>query len=240
MSDEFLKGLERLRDQSRGAVDIPIDTPIYEFIQVSTQEEFIKVGQDLAEGAQRGPEYYAMPHNYAANPDFEEDLTGWTQGGGGTGTTSQQSDQDKTHAIQGSLGSLEIDATLLGSTILERYQDIPAAEGQVWNLEAYVKGDAFTGSVQAHMILQWHTSGGSLISQEVSSSISAPTDFTRLTLENKTAPATTATLRVVLRVYGGASGGTGKAYFDVVRAEEGLTALIPLEEAGIADLSFAA
>lgn len=95
------------------------------------------------------------------------------------------------------------------------FQDIPALPGEIWSIGAWsmmsASGTTNGGSVR----LQWRNSGGGLLSEQ-SVSFANNTTYTWRTINNQTAPANTATLRVVLRIRSGTS--TARGNYDGVMA----------------------
>lgn len=153
-----------------------------------------------------------------SNGDFESDLTGWTEviDAGITGTSAQSTAESV--AKLGSLGSLKLQITgSTGAGDVIRYQDVDAAEGEVWWLEVYAYIEALS-DCQVAILIQWLNSGMSVIDSDAVTIAATNSDFAFQQVEAVTAPANTVTARISLRIQATDAGASGTIYYDLVRA----------------------
>lgn len=224
--DDLPSILRAIQQQARN-VSLPETATVQAIRTVSEAFALADAPVEIEERALSTQGYLAVPPDSVVNGDFETDLTGWTESisAGLTATTIQQTAEAKT--LFASLGALQVDVTASTATgQARRFQDIVASVGQVWSFEAWFKGSSFANA-EARLRLQWLTAGFEQIGAVVTAvSTDVASDWTvRLAVENQTAPATTATARIYLEVNVTTSGGTGKAWFDLARAELAQTAV---------------
>jgi len=221
--NDFFDALKSLQMQGQRVL-LPEDTTIKGFLDVDETFPIADSTPEIEERALGTQNYLCVRPNEISNGDFDADLTGWTEDNvSATGTTAQTADESKT--AFGSLGSLEIDVTdTSGGAVLGRYQDIAVSVGEILNVEMWLKGNAFVGTARARLRIQWYN-GVSFISEEEVASTDVSGAFVQLKLENKTAPATTDTARIFLDLAFDNASESGKAWFDLVRAEKGATTI---------------
>jgi len=233
MSSDFFKALESLQDQGK-RIPLPEDSVIKAFLRSPESFSFTEATPEIEQRALGTQTYLVVYPNQVSNGSFETDLTGWIEliESGVTAATQQTTAEGKT--VFGSLGSLEVDVTAsTAANAAGRYQDITAAVGEVWNFEAWLKGSAFTNA-RMELFIQWLDGADAEISSAVATSSDVGGSFVQLKLENQTAPASTAKVRVHVRVLVTTIGGTGKAWFDLARAEKGATTITDRARRGIA------
>ncbi len=104
-----------------------------------------------------------------------------------------------------------------------RRQDIAAAPTEIWSISAWGHITAISGStMRARLIYEWLDSGlsriGDLNASNLTTAGETTSDFTRIILDNKTAPANTAWLRVWVTAHtdAGSSGDSITLYWDGV------------------------
>jgi hypothetical protein len=238
MSDAFLQGIAQTHKQAR-QTEIPLDTGISEYFR---EVDFAHIVDDVVFTNQTGPDYYAMPTNYLLNPSFETDLTSWTEINDATVTHTKVRDTSESVDEWGSLASLKINVSASSGagdgTDIGYLQQIATVATKIWNIEVYYKCSTLVTS-EARLRIFWRDSGQSSLG--TANVVGSSTSWSTLVLENQVAPTSTAFLEVRLEYKLTADGGTGTVWYDIGRAEESaLTELIPLEEAGIAEFSFAA
>lgn len=219
-SNEFFDALRKLQQQGQ-RIALPEDLVIKGFIDTTESFTFTEATPEFEERALGSNTYLVVYPNQISNGDFESDLTGWTEeiGTGITATTQQTTEESKTNF--GSLGSLEVEITAsTAANPAGRNQDVAASPGEVWNFELWAKGDNFTNA-RMELYIQWLDAGLSVLDETSTTSTDVGGDFVQLTLENQTAPASTAYVRVRALVRATSIGGTGKAWLDLARAEVG-------------------
>ena len=102
---------------------------------------------------------------------------------------------------------------------------LTAAPGEVWSFSAQIKVTALSGlNTNARLYISWRDAGGGGLGEASVTLTSTDTDFVERKIENQTAPALTASVRVELKVQSGAANGTGTTYFDTVLATKATTA----------------
>ena len=142
---------------------------------------------------------------------------------GVTATTARDTSQSKT--LFGSMASLKIDMTAsTGTGDAKRTQTITAAAAEVWSFEAWVHATALT-NCKAVLKIEWLDSGSVVLAIQTVEVTAVTSVFTLKQIENQTAPASTANVRVSLILEATASGAVGTAYFDLIRAEQGESAV---------------
>ena len=172
------------------------------------------------------PQHYLLaPTDEVTDGDFAA-LTNWVESiaAGLTATTTRVTKasaggQAKTEF--GSLDSLQVDVTASTATgAAGRYQDLVAAAAQTWSFEVWMKGSAFANA-EARLRIEWLDAGNVILSSANAVSTDTAGAWTvRLSLDNQVAPANTAKVRIRAEVNVTVIGGTGKAWFDLVRAEK--------------------
>ena len=146
------------------------------------------------------------------SPSFEDPdtaLVDWVEdiGGGMTATTTRVTSQDRYGGA-----SLEIDvvdATTVN--IARRTQDVAANAGEVWTVATWVNVTALSNAT-ARLRLRWSGGSESIVTQATTTS-----GWVQLKVEDATAPAGTASLKIELQLRA-QPGGSGTAYFDGVMA----------------------
>jgi hypothetical protein len=186
---------------------------------------FTEEDTEFEERALGTQNYLCVRPNEVSNGNFETDLTGWTEsiGSGLTATTQRVTAESKTNF--GSLASLEIDITASANAgSVTRSQIITGVSpGEVWNFEAWVKGSAYANAF-TRMRIEFQDSGGVDTGVANTDSTDVGGEFVQLKLENQVAPAGTVKVNIRLQITV-TTGGTGKAWFDLVRAEKGAAAI---------------
>ncbi len=169
----------------------------------------------------RGPDYFCDPgdlrDNLNTNPSFEDSLNNWTESisGSVTGTTSRSDAQQKY-----GLFSLFCEVTAsTGTGQATRYFEMDAAPGDVISMSVQVHAPVLTNGY-ANFLLQFLDAGfGVLASHELRQNV-VTSDFTELKVENRTAPASTAKIRVWLQAVATAAAADIDAYFDGILLEK--------------------
>ena len=216
----------RLRDMARQGKRIPLaeDVILKAWIDTDDSITFTDHTPEIEARALGTEQYLAVYPNQVSNPDFDSDLTSWTEDidANITATTAHHDTQGEVFAEQGNIGSLQIDVTVSAATgqASRKQVTLPAAAAEVWNFEAYMKGSAFTNATGRLRII-W--SGGAEASV---TSVDVGGGFIQMKLENQTAPGGTTSVDIYLEIDVTTSGGTGKAWFGKVRAERASGATI--------------
>lgn len=220
--NEFFDLLRNIDNKTRR-----IPTSDQEILQqfVRQLESFSLVDADT-ELEQRDKTYFAVPENKLVNPGFTDDLTSWVHGFESDTFHTHVRDTTVSKTLFGSLASFKIDMT--GSTGAGkggRSQTITAAASEVWSFEAEVNVTALNSACKAVMKIEWLNGGGGVISSQTVEVTAVTSGFTLQQMENQTAPSTTANVRVSLFLESIALGAVGTVYFDLIRAEQGESAV---------------
>lgn len=230
-SDTFMDALRASWELAR-RLRIPDDQAnigfgLVEFIQVADPFTIAEGTIEFEQRALSTQKYRVIANQLLLNPSVSEDLTSWTEliDGTVTATTTHESGLTaNTHTELGSKGSAKIDVT--GSSAsgqASRYQEITAAPSEVWNFEVWCKGTPFT-LLNMRLLIEWHDAGHSVLGTANITQV-ATSSFALIKLENQTAPANTTHVRVFIQGNATASGASGTAYFDQMRAERGPTVM---------------
>ena len=215
--DEFFDRLRMVQDQAR-RIQTSDEEVLQQFLR---QLESLGLAEATVELEQRGLAYFAVPANQLSNPSFDTDLTNWTEvvDAGITGTTSRViTPLSKT--LYGSLAALKLDLTASsGAGDLKRRQAVTATASTPWSFEAWVNVTALT-LCKAVLKIEWLNGGGSVLSTDVIEMTSVTSGFELKKVENVQDAGAVANVRVSLTLTATASGASGTAYFDLIRAEE--------------------
>lgn len=164
-----------------------------------------------------GDGYFVKRVEQLNNPSFEDDLSSWTEfkQSGITGDSSHNTDFTGRKAVFGSMGSAKFSITDSTATSLEliRQQIITAAPGEVFSVETWGKIAAGASGFQLRLEMAWLDSGSAVLSTEVET-LSSADEMTLMQLLNKTAPASTAQLRLSVGIITTGAGASGTAYHD--------------------------
>jgi len=155
--------------------------------------------------------------NEVLNASFEEDspaLDDWTEVISATGST----ERDTVQVLFGE-ASLKLQMTNSGSSGdgVQRHQGITASEGDIWSVGTSIFVEALSGA-NAMLRMTFRDSGGSIVGSTFTETLPVNADFEEVEIINKTAPASTDTIRIQLRIEATGSGAIGTAYFDGVTA----------------------
>jgi len=221
INNDFFTALKSIQDLAN-RIDLPENATVQSIRRINEAFPLVDATPEIEERA-LGTQTYLVPYpNLVLNPDFETDLTSWTESNSSvTATTTQTSAQGERFAKQASMGALEVDVTASsGAGFAGRNQDIAALPTEVWNVEVWVKGSSFTNS-EMKVFLEFLDSGKSALAGYNITSTDVSGSFVQLKIENKTAPASTAFMRITVQINVTTTGGVGKAWFDKTRAEKG-------------------
>lgn len=219
-SIDFFQALRAIQAQAKIA-ELSENATVQSIRRINESFGLVDSTPEIEQRALGTAKYLVTYPNLLSNGSFETDLTGWTEDidSGITATTQRTTaEAKKTFA---SLASLQVDITASSNTgIAGRYQDLTAAAAEIWNFELWVKGSTFTNA-RSELFVEWLGPGGSVLGTVQVTSGSFDESFELLKAENEVAPSSTLTARVYGLVRVTTSGGTGKAWFDLVRAEKG-------------------
>lgn len=154
--------------------------------------------------------------NQLANPSFEtSDLSGYSAAGGGTLT--QQASANATDGTS----TLRNASTATGTLSLNsNAQTIAASPGQVWSAGIDARSHAGTAR-NIRVDIQWVDSGNVVLSTDLGTSVLLTGSMVRQKNEGKTAPASTAGVRIRVSYLSTVSGDTYEA--DAIQLEQGAT-----------------
>jgi len=149
--------------------------------------------------------------NYINNPGFEvddTDLANWSETKTATGTTARDATQKK-------FGDASLKLTMTNSggsgQVIERSQvraEVDATE--VWSFSVWVHVTALSNAKAGLVLL--YDDGSATTTTSYQTSVTS--DWTKLTLENQTAPSGAGQVTIKLRLEATAGSATGTAYFD--------------------------
>ncbi len=148
----------------------------------------------------RGPTYFVEDNgvlrNFCINPSFEHDLNSWTESITATGSSSQ----DNAQFNQGleSLLLTMTDSAGSGEVVQRQLASITGlSSGEIWSVGVDVRIEELTS---AKMVLRLEFLDSSDVVQATHNveSTSISTSWVQLNNENRTAPATTAKIRITL------------------------------------------
>ena len=228
-NNEFFQSLRTIHQQSQ-RVPIPDIAALKSIVRVpDATGTMVDDTPEIEERALGTQNYLCVPFQLLLNGDFTGGLTSWTESAeaGIAGTTGGESGNGNTFSIQASMESLKVEMTDgdTATNVIERYQDIAAVAAEVWNVEAYAYVTALSGARAVLRIDFLDAALASLVN--ASATITAVNSaFAQMKLENQVAPASTAWIRVRLQLEAVTTpNATGLVYFDVSRAEKGLTTI---------------
>ena len=198
-----------------------IPVPIFEattFVKLVSDK--VRIVNIKSRTAIRGPNYFcedsATRRNFVKNPNFEVDLTGWTEviEAGITATTSRVTAQKKF-----GFNSLKLDITASTATgRAYRHFDVTVVATEIWSLLAHVFFQSGTNS-QASIAIDWLDNVDAILSTERQTLV-VNTAFAEIKLENKTAPVNAVKARIRLELEVTTIGGTGTVFHDGIIFEK--------------------
>jgi hypothetical protein len=214
MSSDFFKTLAGIDRQARRITPTEEQT-VQEYLRVLETALYTDAAPEFE---QRNGPYFVTAGNDLLNHSFEADMASWTEQITATGSTARDATLSKT--LFGSLASCKLTMTTSGASaqVVRRYQDIAASVGQVRSFEAWCHVTALSNA-DFRLTVEWLDAGLAVLQTDEVIQSAVTTVFTRLEVLNKTAPASTAWVRVSVRLRSSAASATGTAYADIVRAE---------------------
>lgn len=187
--------------------------------------EQIELGNIVVQVQARGPTYFVSDNgvrrNYCTNPSFEHTLTSWTETITGTGSSGRTSESGDFDVGLAALELLMTDSAASGDVVQRAFvtSSKPPASGEVWSCSARVRIEALTTS-KVRLRMEFLDSSDVVQATHNTDSTTVFSTYTDIKVENKTAPATTAKIRVTVIIEATAANATGIVQVDGVMIEE--------------------
>jgi len=222
--NEFMNALRLIKNRSE-RIPLPDVLVLKVWEHVSESTSTTEHTPEIEERATSLSQSYLVPYpNEVANPDFDADLTSWTEDidAGITATTKHTAVQGEAFAEQGAIGGLEVEVTASSGTgqASRKQTGIVSGASEVWNFQAWVNGISYTNA-EAQLRIIW--SGGAT-AEVASTDVSG--DWVELKLENQTSPGGTTSVDVYVEIDVTTNGGIGKVFIGKVRAERAAASTI--------------
>ena len=201
-----------------GHSDFQTEESITVIRQINTE---IELGNLIIQTQLRGPAYFCndngVRRNFVTNPSFEHDLISWTIADTATGSSSRDSSQSD----EGSQSLLlnMTDSTASGEIISRRHVITGLAPSEVWSTSVSIRPFEFT-TANFVLRMQFLSAADAVLATHNVAHAATGTSFVTITNENRTAPASTAKLRISLIVASFAANATATVNCDAVIAEE--------------------
>ena len=177
------------------------------------------------EARHRGPRYYVerpnLRRNYCTNPSFEHELLSWVETiTGATGSSGITSGSDDFDTGMAALELLMTGSRSTGDIVQRAYvTESRVGGGQIWSCGARVRVEELTNA-RTILKMEFLNSNDLVLTTYNSIMTRVSNAYASINNINRTAPSSTAKLRVTVMIEATAANGSGKVQFDGVMIEE--------------------